>query len=296
MRRNRILLGTLALLALFAIPAPAALAGGPLLSGYGGPGAGAQAIIGGTLLNGPRGALAAARAVARAARRPPALSFLFLRLFLLLGRNCSGVAAWRAGRARRHGARGSHPGRCAGGVEGPRGIGGEPRRVLEPSHSEASLAASVSAAGAWFTGGICWRWCWRPGCSRSLRLPPCVCRGYGRREHGRRSKAMTAEARLIATDKDALPQMDGPRLTQQTPTRLPLARRAAPAGPRRALPEAGSSTGRCSWAARGAWLGTCWCRRSTSRCCSSRWCSRSVASTPPCTSRPPPRRCWRCRC
>src|SRR5580692_5124645 len=55
MRGNRITLGALASLALFAIPAPAALAGGPLLSGYGGPGAGAQAIIGGTLLNGPKG-------------------------------------------------------------------------------------------------------------------------------------------------------------------------------------------------------------------------------------------------
>src|SRR5580698_25991 len=55
MRRNRIILGALASLALFAIPAPAALAGGPLLSGYGGPGAGAQAIIGATLLNGPGG-------------------------------------------------------------------------------------------------------------------------------------------------------------------------------------------------------------------------------------------------
>ncbi len=55
MRRNRITLGTLALLVLLAAFAPAALAGGPLLSGYGGPGAGAQAIIGGTLLNRPTG-------------------------------------------------------------------------------------------------------------------------------------------------------------------------------------------------------------------------------------------------
>jgi hypothetical protein len=40
---------------LSALAPPAALAGGPLLSGYGGPGAGAQSIIGATLLNGPSG-------------------------------------------------------------------------------------------------------------------------------------------------------------------------------------------------------------------------------------------------
>jgi hypothetical protein len=52
------LISTLAacVLAGFAAYAPGvALAGGPLLSGYGGPGAGAQAIIGATLLSGPGG-------------------------------------------------------------------------------------------------------------------------------------------------------------------------------------------------------------------------------------------------
>ncbi len=55
MIRQRMTLGALAVPILLAVHAPVALAGGPLLSGYGGPGAGAQAIIGGTLLNGPGG-------------------------------------------------------------------------------------------------------------------------------------------------------------------------------------------------------------------------------------------------
>lgn len=45
----------LALACAFFAPVSLALAGNPLLSGYGGPGAGEQAIIGGTFLNGPPG-------------------------------------------------------------------------------------------------------------------------------------------------------------------------------------------------------------------------------------------------
>ena len=55
MKRHRTTLCTLALAgdgSCVLAPA-AAMAGGPLLSGYGGPGGGAQAIIGATLLNGP---------------------------------------------------------------------------------------------------------------------------------------------------------------------------------------------------------------------------------------------------
>src|SRR5580693_3549465 len=57
MKRHRTSLGTVALLvgAYTLIGPSAALAGGPLLSGYGGPGAGSQAIIGAALLNGPSG-------------------------------------------------------------------------------------------------------------------------------------------------------------------------------------------------------------------------------------------------
>ena len=53
-KRHRTTLCTLVLGVSALLPA-SALAGGPLLSGYGGPGAGAQAIVGATLLNGPGG-------------------------------------------------------------------------------------------------------------------------------------------------------------------------------------------------------------------------------------------------
>jgi hypothetical protein len=56
MKRHRIIVSTVALLAGLAVAAPAgARSGGPLLSGYGGPGSGAQVILGATLLNGPSG-------------------------------------------------------------------------------------------------------------------------------------------------------------------------------------------------------------------------------------------------
>jgi len=56
MKRHRTILHLVTLLAGLCALAPAtATAGGPLLSGYGGPGAGAQTIIGAALLNGPNG-------------------------------------------------------------------------------------------------------------------------------------------------------------------------------------------------------------------------------------------------
>jgi hypothetical protein len=53
-RRHRIIISTTVLLALSGVIAPVAL-GDPLLSGYGSPGEGSQALIGATLVNGPRG-------------------------------------------------------------------------------------------------------------------------------------------------------------------------------------------------------------------------------------------------
>jgi hypothetical protein len=54
-RKNRIGSALALAGALLALAPAAALAGSPLLSGYGGPGAGEQAIVGATLLAGPRG-------------------------------------------------------------------------------------------------------------------------------------------------------------------------------------------------------------------------------------------------
>jgi hypothetical protein len=53
-RRHRIIISTTVLLALSGVTVPVAL-GGPLLSGYGSPGEGSQAMIGATLVNGPHG-------------------------------------------------------------------------------------------------------------------------------------------------------------------------------------------------------------------------------------------------
>jgi hypothetical protein len=52
MKRHRTIVSTFVLLAGCAFMPAAALAGGPLLSGYGGPGAGAQTILGASLLGG----------------------------------------------------------------------------------------------------------------------------------------------------------------------------------------------------------------------------------------------------
>jgi hypothetical protein len=54
MTRHRTIISTLSLLAVLAI-APAGASAGSLLSGYGAPGGGAQAIVGSALVNAPRG-------------------------------------------------------------------------------------------------------------------------------------------------------------------------------------------------------------------------------------------------
>jgi len=157
MRRNCITLGALALLALLVIPAPAALAGGPLLSGYGGPGAGAQSIIGGTLLNGPKGgsgggssgggsrsssSSGGSGSSASAASSATNAS----RVSTGSGRIAPGSPGGRgASAAPRHGGGGDSAGRGAS--------AGSTGAYSGQSHPEASMAASVSAAGSsWFTG------------------------------------------------------------------------------------------------------------------------------------------------
>lgn len=55
MNPKRTIVATLLSVVVLALPAQRALASAPLLSGYGGPGAGEQAIIGAQLVNGPKG-------------------------------------------------------------------------------------------------------------------------------------------------------------------------------------------------------------------------------------------------
>ncbi len=155
MRRNRITLGTLALLALFAILVPTALASGPLLSGYGGPGAGAQAIIGGTLLNGPGGgsdgsvggSSSSSSSFSSSSSSSSSSSTNASRVAAGGGRVVPGSSGGRGSSpAPRPGSRGV----SAGGGASARSTGAYASR----SHPEAAMAASVSAAGSsWFTGG-----------------------------------------------------------------------------------------------------------------------------------------------
>ncbi len=157
MRRNCIILGPLALLALLAAPAPAALAGGPLLSGYGGPGAGAQAIIGGTLLNGPRGGSgggsggsaggSASFGAAASLSSSSATSASHLAAGGRDGQDASrAFGGPGAGRSRRHGS-----GRGAG--DGGASPGSTGAHSSSSHLGVASMAASVSAGASWFTGG-----------------------------------------------------------------------------------------------------------------------------------------------
>ncbi len=158
MRRNRIILGTLALPVLLAAFAPAALAGGPLLSGYGGPGAGAQAIIGGTLLNAKGGSGGGAGGSAGGSSSSSSSVSSSSPSSSSSATNASRVASGRdpatpgssGGRvsspALRHGGEGVAAGR--------RASAGSAGAYSSQSHPEASVAASVSAAGSsWFTGG-----------------------------------------------------------------------------------------------------------------------------------------------
>ncbi len=112
-----------------------ALAGGPLLSGYGGPGAGAQAIIGGTLLNGPGKARAAAPGGSAGGSSSSSSSVSSSSPRLPLAAR-SGVASERAGRG----------GRLAGGGSAARGgtVAGESRRPAgHPLGARRVLALSV---------------------------------------------------------------------------------------------------------------------------------------------------------
>jgi hypothetical protein len=163
MRRNRITLGALALLALLVIPVPAALAGGPLLSGYGGPGAGAQSIIGGTLLNGPKGGSGGGSSGSGSGGSSSSSSSFSSSSSSSSSSatNASHVATGRgpaaSGSAR---GRGASPAPRRGGGEVSTGRGASAGSAgaygsrSHTEHTEASMAASVSSAGSsWFTGG-----------------------------------------------------------------------------------------------------------------------------------------------
>jgi hypothetical protein len=156
-------LGALAVPILLAVHAPVALAGGPLLSGYGGPGAGAQAIIGGTLLNGPGGGSGGGSGN-NASGSSPSSSGSSSSPYppsspSSAASGASGVAPSGRGGGVENGSPGgrdagpslrqSH-GRVSGAGVRPAGSAGA---YPSSPHPGAPLAASVSAGASWFTGG-----------------------------------------------------------------------------------------------------------------------------------------------
>jgi hypothetical protein len=144
MKRKRTIVSIVTLLAGLAVGMPtAALAGGPLLGGYGGPGAGAQAILGAALLNGPAGSSGGGGGAAGASLANPATS-------TGVGSSASHAATGakeRAGGLRR----GEHSKRAAGAARGtyPRAGGANPHL----SHLGGSAAVTTSVVGtSWFSG------------------------------------------------------------------------------------------------------------------------------------------------
>ena len=125
MRSRRIITPIIACLVAVSAALPAAASAGSLLSGYGGPGQGSQAILGSALLNGPAG-----RGAGGGAR--PGLGATAAAL------TCGGAAA-PASRRSAHTWRNRHRGSSAGG-QGP---GGVSQRV--PGSVARSRAASDDA-------------------------------------------------------------------------------------------------------------------------------------------------------
>jgi hypothetical protein len=157
MRRHRIIVATLIPLAGLGAGVPAAaLAGPPLLSGYGGPGAGAQTIVGASLVNGPRGgsgnggstgggsaggATGGATELAAGSQATGAASSS------AAGTDSAAVNTERAAGANRRGRVAGSPG--AGTDHSTRAAGANPN----PSHLGASTAVIASDTGtSWFSG------------------------------------------------------------------------------------------------------------------------------------------------
>ncbi len=157
MKRKGTTLGALIVPMLLATHAPVALAGGPLLSGYGGPGAGAQAIVGATLLNGPKGG--SGGGTGGGSGGGPGSSSSSSSSSASSPSNASSVATGGRGGQAPSGGSGGRGGSTAPGHDGGRGSAGggvSPGTTgahSGPSHPEASEVASESAGASWFTGG-----------------------------------------------------------------------------------------------------------------------------------------------
>ncbi len=146
-------LGVLVGLAVPALAPVGALAGGPLLRGYGGPGAGAQAIIGATLLNGPGGSSGGSSGGGSSSGGPSSSGSSAAG-----GSISSPTAAGAASSGGGSGKAASTHSAAAGAKRAPGGsaqassVGGS-GAYLNPLQGKAFPAASVSAGASWFSGG-----------------------------------------------------------------------------------------------------------------------------------------------
>ena len=153
MKHQRIIVSTLSLLAGALLLAPAAAsASGPLLSGYGPPGAGAQTILGASLVNGPGGGAGGSGSSGTAATANAASSAASgtisagVESATASSRSASGNPTHARGARARTGSM-SGAGRTS--AANPRAAGANPN----PSHLGGTSAVGVTeSATSWFSG------------------------------------------------------------------------------------------------------------------------------------------------
>jgi hypothetical protein len=163
MKHHRTILGTVPLLVgIYALIGPSgALASGPLLSGYGGPGAGSQAIIGAALLNGPSGGSGSSSSgggsVGSSGSGSAGSSGGASGAATTAGGGSTHAGATTNGGGSARGAntgssgRGNHP---AGGGSGQAAGGGTGSAGVQRTSVRAgtSIAASIDGGASWFSG------------------------------------------------------------------------------------------------------------------------------------------------
>ncbi|MGH2854262.1 MAG: hypothetical protein ACRDLF_08750 [Solirubrobacteraceae bacterium] len=142
-------LGVAVGLAIAAFVPAGALAGGPLLSGYGGPGAGAQAIIGATLLNGPGssgGSSGGGGPAGGSSANGPAGGGSISSRTAAGAASSGGGGGTAANTSAAGGAKRAHGGSAQAAGAGSSG-------ASSGSLQKESPAASVSPGASWFSGG-----------------------------------------------------------------------------------------------------------------------------------------------
>jgi hypothetical protein len=151
MKRHRTIAATLTLLVSALLAAPvAADASGPLLSGYGPPGAGTQTILGASLINGPGGGAGGSGASGAGASARTASSATSVAAAESLSASSQRPATGNQEHAdRAHAHRGSTATGAAASGTHPRAAGAIPN----PSHlGGASAVVDESESTSWFSG------------------------------------------------------------------------------------------------------------------------------------------------